>query len=124
MVMTAENPVFSIRHQGWSRLAPELLGDGVELRRLRGGASETWQLDLEPGAKLASRGIAAEGVLSVVNGRLVCAIFGNEVELRTGHYALIPPNTPFGIRVGGRSGAQAMAFFNRLLVANLPLERL
>jgi hypothetical protein len=122
MSTTAEERVFSIRHQAWSRLALVVSDDGVNFRRLRGGASEAWHLDLDPGARLSSRGIAAEGVLTVQIGRLLCTIFGNEVELPTGHFALIPPNTPFSIRVGGRSQAQAVAFFNRVLPDAPPIE--
>ena len=122
MSISAEEPVFSIRHQGWTRLASVESSEGIELRRLRGGASESWHLDLEPGSRLASRGIVAEGLVTVLEGRLLCSIFGNEVELPSGHFALIPPNTPFSVRVGGRSKAVAVAFFNKLLPAQLPIE--
>jgi len=122
MSTIAEEPVFLIRHQAWTRLASEMSAEGIELRRLRGGASESWHLDLEPGSRFTSRGIPAEGVVTVLDGRLLCTIFGNEVELPAGHFALIPPNTPFAVRVGGRSRAQAVAFFNKRLPEQPPIE--
>lgn len=122
MSISAEEPVFSIRHQAWTSLAPVESADGIELRRLRGGASESWHLGLESGARMASRGIPAEGLVTVVEGRLICSIFGNEVELPSGHFALIPPNTAFSIRVGGRSRAEVVAFFSKLLPAQPPIE--
>jgi len=58
-----------------------------------------------------------------VEGRLLCTIFGNEVELPAGHFVLVPPNTPFTIRVGGRSPARAVAFFSQSLGQAIPWER-
>jgi hypothetical protein len=115
--------VFTVRHDAWDRVEPvEPSPPGVVLRRLQGGDSESWWLDLEAGGRLASRGLPAEGLITVLAGKARCAMFGNELDLHANSFALLPPNTPFTLRAAGRKPAQVLAHFNRCLTETLSLE--
>jgi hypothetical protein len=122
MRATEADSIFAFVHQAWNRVPSIHLGDSVTLRRLRGGAAETWHIDLLSGGGVTSRGIAAEGLATVLTGRLRCFVFGNEVDLPIGHFVLLPPNTPFVLRTGGRATAEVLIHLARLLPQAIPLE--
>ena len=120
--MTGWAPTFAVSHQAWSSVRAVLFTDRVAVRRLQGCAVESWWIELGVGAGLASRGVPAECTVTVLEGRLSCHVFGNEVELPTGHVALLPPNLSFTIRVAGRSPATCLVSCNARLGDTLPLE--
>ncbi len=119
---TAHQPAFGFQHHSWSAVRPVQLGDRVACRRVRGGASESFFLELGVGGGVSSPGIPAECTLTVIEGRLTCRVFGNEVELARGNYAVIPPNVPLSLRVAGRSPAACVLFAAARLGDPLPLE--
>jgi len=117
-----QEPAFSISHQAWAAVRSIQLSDRATVRRLQGGAGEIWWVELAVGGGLAIRGVAAECTVTVIEGRLACHTFGNEVELPDGHVALLPPNLPFTLRVSGRSRAVCLIHCNARLADPLPIE--
>jgi glyoxylate utilization-related uncharacterized protein len=122
MTPSAPNPSFAFAHHAWNAVRAQTLGERITLRRLCGGASESWWLELQPSSGFQCSGIPAEAILTVLEGRLSCQVFGNQIELPRGHYAVVPPNITFAVRVGGRSPATALLSAGTLLAEPLPLE--
>lgn len=115
-------PPFAVSHQSWTTVRAVSHSERVTVRRLQGCAAETWWVELAAGGELSSRGIAAECTVTVIEGRLACHLFGNEVELPSGHVVLLPPNLPFTLRVAGRSATVCMVSCSARLAAVLPIE--
>jgi len=113
---------FAVSHQAWTSVRAASLSDRATVRRLQGCAMESWWIELAVGGGLSSRSVPAECTVTVLEGRLSCHVFGNEVELPTGHVALLPPNLSFTIRVAGRSPAICLISCNARLGDTLPLE--
>ncbi len=95
-------PPFRFCHGDWSSLPAQLLGEKVVLRRLAGGHSLAWRLELGARARVASPGFSCECILGVWDGRVACTLLGNQIDLPSGHFALIPPNLPLTLRAVGQ----------------------
>jgi hypothetical protein len=108
MTTTATPPTFSFTHNRWGALTPERLGERATVRHLHGGSSDAWWLELASGARLSASGLPAEACLTVCSGRITCLVLGNVVELPAEHFALLPPQLPFELRVTSRSPAAAL----------------
>ncbi len=117
-------PPFRLCHGDWQSLPAQRLGDKAAIRRLPGGDTLTWRLDLRAGARLASTGLKCECVLSVWAGRLACTLLGNRIDLPAGHFALIPPNIPLTLRVVGHAEVVVVGNLCHHLVESLPFEPL
>lgn len=115
---------FRFCHGGWTSLPAQPLGDKATIRHLPGGDSLTWRLDLTAGARIASPGLPCECILSVLAGRLRFGLLGNQADLPAGHFALVPPNVPFTLRVSGHAEAAVVGSLCRHLVEPLPFEAL
>jgi hypothetical protein len=113
---------YALVHNSWTALRGERIGERLVLRRLRAGTGECWWLELAPGARAYSPGLAAEAVVSVVAGRLLCGVLGNEIELPAGHFLVIPPNLPLELRLCGRSPGAAMVHCGLQFGTTVPLE--
>ncbi|MGE5236615.1 MAG: hypothetical protein ACM3O7_09725 [Acidobacteriota bacterium] len=113
---------FSVVHNAWSSLAAESLSEGVSLRRLVGGSSETWWIELSPSTGVRTDGVTHECTVAVLRGRVWCAVLGNEIDLPTGHFALLPPNLPVAVRTAGRSAASVVFHVAGVFPARPPLD--
>ncbi len=51
---------------------------------------------------MASPGFSCECILGVWDGRVACTLLGNQIDLPSGHFALIPPNLPLTLRAVGQ----------------------
>jgi mannose-6-phosphate isomerase-like protein (cupin superfamily) len=118
----SRSAVFMVQHNAWDRVEEIAPAGGASLRRLQGGDSEAWWVELVRGSRVATSGLPAEGVLTVLDGKARCSMFGNELDLPANSFALLPPNTPFVLRPGGRKPALLLAHFNRSLPESLPFE--
>ncbi len=112
---------YSVKHGAWLGLRAEELGDRVRIRHLRGGSSEACWLTLEPGGKVTSPGVAAECIVTVIEGRVTCQVVGNEFRLDVGHHALFPPQLPFTLQAG-RSPATLLLHCSTVLSESAHLE--
>jgi hypothetical protein len=113
---------FRLTHNNWSAIPADRLGERVRIHRLRGGASDNFWVSLRPGGRVASSGLPGECLVSVCSGRVTCRVLGNEVELPSGHFALLPPYIPFELRAAGRSEATAVACCSPAAGDRLPFE--
>ena len=121
MSTLSEQP-FRFSHNRWSAVPASRLGDRVQIRRLRGAASDGYWLQLDAGGRLSSSGMLGECMISVCSGRITCRILGNDVELPTGHYALLPPHIPFELKAAGRAEATAVAWSTPPVGDQAPFE--
>jgi mannose-6-phosphate isomerase-like protein (cupin superfamily) len=107
MRSAAQSP-FKVTHGAWGGLRPTELGERIQLRHLRGGASQACWLTMGAGSKVSTPGVAAECIVTVIEGRLTCLVLGNEFQLLPTHHALIPPHVPFLLRAAGRTSATVL----------------
>ncbi len=101
----AARPAFSVTHGAWAALPATEPGERVQLRHLRGGASQACWLTMGPGSKVSTPGVAAECLVTLIEGRVTCVVLGNEFQLLPHHHALLPPHLPFRLRAAGRTAA-------------------
>lgn len=106
---------YVLAHHDWHNIRAEAIGERVVIRRIRGGSSEAAHLEIGPGGAVGTSGLPTECFLTVLTGRLLAAVLGNEVDLDVGHFVLIPPHVPLTLHNPTRSPAVLVAHCNSVI---------